>query len=251
MTNNDILIFAITAGKIMLESGAETYRVEDTMLHIAQHFNIPAEVFATTTGVFISDGDNTQIRRISHRTIHLGKVAQINDISRQLVADKLTLSQAIPILDRIAKTAPYNNLIRTIATGLSSTSFTYIFGGDWSDCANALLTGLILNLLLILTTKFKVSSFMGTLLGGVIVALGSILIINLGLGNNIDLIIIGSIMPLVPGLGITNAIRDILAGDYLSGSGRMFDALIIAIALAVGVGFVLKAWLIVFGGFIL
>lgn len=248
MNNKDIITFAITAGQIMLENGAETYRVEDTMMHIAQHFNIEADVFATTTGVFISDGDITQIRRITHRTIHLGKVAKVNDISRKLSNNHLTFEEAQTILSDIMSLPPYSNIVNIIVTGICCFSFTYIFGGSFADCFNSLFTGLLLSLWLILLLRLKVSSFMTTLLGGVSVALSSLVFYNIGIGNNVDNIIIGSIMPLVPGMGLTNAIRDILEGDYLSGSGRIFDALMIAIALAVGIGFILKIWFFIFGG---
>lgn len=58
-------------------------------------------------------------------------------------------------------------------------------------------------------------------------------------GKNINPMITGAIMPLVPGLAITNAIRDIIAGDYLSGGARLFDAVVVAIALATGAGSVM------------
>jgi len=76
-------------------------------------------------------------------------------------------------------------------------------------------------------------------------------LLNLGLGNNINSIIIGTIMPLVPGISLTNAIRDILEGDFLSGSARILDAILIAVAIATGVGTVMNLWYGAFGGVII
>ena len=55
-------------------------------------------------------------------------------------------------------------------------------------------------------------------------------------------------MPLVPGVAITNAIRDIMAGDFLSGTARVVEAVLIAVAIASGVGPVLRIATIMLGG---
>ena len=59
----------------------------------------------------------------------------------------------------------------------------------------------------------------------------------LGGAINLDTVVIGSIMPLVPGVAITNAVRDTLQGDYISGCARILEAFLKAIALGVGVAF--------------
>ena len=53
---------------------------------------------------------------------------------------------------------------------------------------------------------------------------------------NMDVVIISSIMPLVPGVAITNAVRDTLQGDYLSGMARILEVFLKAAAIALGVG---------------
>ena len=64
----------------------------------------------------------------------------------------------------------------------------------------------------------------------------AILSYHFGLCQNIDKVIIGDIMPLIPGLSTVNAVRDIAAGDYLSGAVRIIDAVVITVGIAVGVG---------------
>ena len=49
-------------------------------------------------------------------------------------------------------------------------------------------------------------------------------------------VISGCIMPLVPGVAITNAIRDMLCGDYLSAASRAIEASLAAASIAIGVG---------------
>ncbi len=60
-----------------------------------------------------------------------------------------------------------------------------------------------------------------------------------GITANLDKMIIGGIIPLVPGMALTTAIRDFAGGDYLSGTIRLIDALLIGSSIAIGVGMVL------------
>jgi len=49
---------------------------------------------------------------------------------------------------------------------------------------------------------------------------------------------IGAVMPFVPGVHITNSIRDILAGHLLSGISRGVEALLTACMIGFGVAMV-------------
>ncbi len=55
-------------------------------------------------------------------------------------------------------------------------------------------------------------------------------------GLNSDTIIVSAVMPLVPGVTFTTAIRDTLNGDYAAGSARILEAIVVGLAVAFGVG---------------
>lgn len=100
---------------------------------------------------------------------------------------------------------------------------------------NAFGIGLATKLLMDLMNRLDTNSFFINMIGGVIASTVAVTASGLGLTTQMDTIIIGSIMTLVPGLVITNAIRDIIAGDYLSGLTKGVEALLIAAAIAAGV----------------
>ncbi len=257
MKEKDMLSLVMLAGEIMLSNGAETYRVEDTMrrMLLAENFTI-AESFVTTTGIFASidceaTGVITMVKRVKIRTIHLEKVALVNDLSRKFVAKKITEEDAIEILRKIEKLPPHSLKTRTIFSGVSCFCFCYLFKGNLYDCSAAFIIGLLLCQVTNFFYMRKVANFLIHIIGGVFIAVVALLLLQIKEVTNIDLIIIGSIMPLVPGLALTNAVRDILEGDFMSGTNRIVDAIIIAISVATGVGVVLKFWLFIFGGFLL
>lgn len=246
--------FAMTAGEAMLRFGAETNRVEDTMMRLLVNCGFEtAESFVTTTGIFASiqsehTGIVTMIKRVKNRTIDFEKVADINSLSRNFAERNISFAQGCLMLQDILKKPSMPVGITILASGVGCFAFAKMFGGVWADCFNALFTGLAMQFFVQLMLKNRVSNFLVNLVGGGLLSFFALVLLNLGLGKSLDNVIIGAIMPLVPGISITNAIRDVLEGDFLSGTTRTVDALIVAVAIATGVGTVLKLWFFAFGG---
>ena len=95
---NEILQVATFAGQIILESGGETYRVEDTILRICKTFGAEqAESFVTPTGIMSSICHKGEIysltKRVVSRTVDLNKIDKVNDLSRNILSRNLTVSQ--------------------------------------------------------------------------------------------------------------------------------------------------------------
>lgn len=251
MKNRDeikkILVMAILAGKIMLQNGAETYRVEDTIKRICKSRDIKfTQAFVTPTGIFLSveykDELFSYIQRIKSMKIDLEKIALINDFSRKFVNSDMTVKEGMEHLDQIKNTKPFPKWIKFTCSGLASGFFTLLFGGNFQDLLSAFFAGFIVVLIIDYLNKLNITFFLSNVIGGVIATAISLLFSNILIGSNIDKIIIGSIMPLVPGVSITNAIRDSISGDFLSGVSRTVEAVIIALGIAFGVGSTLKLY---------
>lgn len=96
----------------------------------------------------------------------------------------------------------------------------------------------------------RFSKIMSNIGGGAVITLVAILALQLRIPVPMELshLIVGPLMPLVPGLAFTNGIRDITNGDYLSGPVRMIDSIMVFISIAAGVGVVLAIYNMVTGG---
>lgn len=252
MNHKKLFQFALDLGELMISSGAETFRVEDTMFRILSKSNYQyVEAFVTPTGIFTTMSSSTNdaqpplsyIRRISARNNNMSKIAEANHISRQFCSDVISLDQAISNLQQLKNQKEYSNLQIILATTLTASAFTLMFGGTFPDALTAFITGFALAMVNYFLTKTNTSNFFQLLLGGFVIGFMSILLNRLlHMGNNLNLIIIGGIMPLVPGVAITTGIRDIINGDLVSGVSRAADAFIIAALIATGVGFALKIY---------
>ncbi|MDL2248883.1 threonine/serine exporter family protein [Tyzzerella sp. OttesenSCG-928-J15] len=256
METGKILQFSINTGETMLKNGGETYRVEDTMLRILKKYNFQEiDVFVTTTGIFASVVDENGVstalvKRIIKRTTNLEKIALLNSLSRQFVESKITIDEAQKQLGEIKAKPPYPHIYKCIAASISCASFALLFGGSFKDALAALICGFLLhNLSAKLSSSGRLSSSIVTVINGAFVAVFILLLYELGIGENTDKGIIGTLMLLVPGVGLTNAVRDIMDGDYISGTSRIVDALIIAICIATGVGAGLTLCSAIKGGF--
>ena len=126
--------------------------------------------------------------------------------------------------------------VQILASGLGSAAFCYLFGGNLWDSIAAFLVGLVLYGYVLQISSPHLSKIVGNIGGGALVTVLCGIMYLTGFGKHLNYMIIGSIMPLVPGVPFTNAIRDIADGDYISGAVRMLDALLVFLCIAIGVG---------------
>lgn len=244
------------AGQIMLENGAETYRVEDTMERICKSNNIHSvDTFATPTGIFLSVKTSeyeysTGVKRVRRRITDVNKVYEVNNVSRLMAEKKIQPEEAFDMLTKIDSQYSQSGLSSLASAGACSGAFALLLGGSVADGLITALSGALIQYIDNSFAKRNISYFLSNIAGGAVAALFAILfssILNIG---SLDKIIIGSIIPLLPGIAITNAIRDTIYGDLVSGTTRGVEALLIAISIATGVVIVLKTWLNIFGGII-
>lgn len=246
-----LLNFAMLIGEVMLKNGAETSRVEDTMSRILHTSNCQtAESFVTPTGIFATlDHPDielmTLVKRIEKRHINLNKIAKANQISRHFCDGDATLEASMYALKQVDDEKPYRALMTIAATGVVAGSFTLVLNGTVVDMGIALLSGLLFGIIQFLLVRVDISKFFIDTIGGTISALiAYVFFYHVGIGDNFELVVVSSVMPMVPGVAITNAIRDTLHGDLISGVARTMDALIVAASIATGVGIVLSVLLI-------
>ncbi|UZT05310.1 threonine/serine exporter family protein [Clostridium sp. LQ25] len=248
MDLNKLLNISTLAGKIMLESGAETYRVEETIVRIGLSFGVDdAESFVTPTGIIASlTKDSTTVtlvRRITSRGVDLNKIDLINNLSRQVQAQSMTIDELNTELINISQSDRYSAALTLFSSCAAAGCFALMFGGNIKDFFAAFIIGACIKIVSTVCQKLDINSFFINSLGGGLCAILAIILMKLNICANLDKTIIGSIMLLVPGLTITNAIRDTIAGDLLSGITKAAEAFLVAISIAVGTGAILSLFL--------
>ena len=253
----EALDVASLAGDILLSSGAEIFRVEETISRILSAYGVNSgDAFVLSSGIFLTAGSETEqdfarVRHIPLNAARLDRVTAVNQLSREIVEGKHPPAEAkqllLQIRDMPTKAKPH----QVLASGIGSGCFCFLFGGDFLDSLAAFGAGLLLYLFLLYIVRGRLSKIASNISGGALVTLICILLYQAGFGHHLGQMIIGSIIPLVPGVAFTTSIRDIADQDYIAGSVRMLDALLVTFCIAMGVGLVMSAYHYISGGVLL
>ena len=249
----DVLRLATFIGHLMLSNGAETYRVNDTVKRIcsSRGFN-HINVFVAPNTIIVSDDrfdGYTFMKVIENRCINLNKIDMLNDFSRKFVNQlDMTIDDAINEIKNLDEKSPYNRMELNIWTAIGSSSFAALVGGD--NVLTFILTLITSVMAMIIYDKVKKISnipVFATLVSAIIIGFCGVGLVEFGVLNTPKMLIVGSIMPLLPGVPFIKAVRDLVSGELMSGVGRAIEAGIIATAIAVGVGIAMNMY-VRFGG---
>lgn len=239
-----MLTVTLDIGDGLLRCGAEVHRVEDTLNRIAAAYGVvKCDVFVIISGMHatwrLSDGTTiTETRRVHEYGGDLTLLEQYNDLSRRICREKPEPEEADALFRAVRDSeAPrlhkYRHIYPLFSMGAAA-SFAIFFGGTALDGLASALGGLLVYLLSAPLQKVFDSDLVRTLLNSFCTACFCILLCHFGLGHNVDKVMIGTVMLLVPGVACTTAIRDMMAGDTISGLLRLCNALLTAAALACG-----------------
>ena len=238
-----VLDTAVPAGKIMLQSGAEIHRVEDTIHRILKVSGMKtAEAFVMPTGLIVTLDDPrmdsmTVVKRIKTRGTNLSRIAEVNDISRRFCSGNISLEEAFHSLKHM-KQYTYTALQKYIAQIMVAFFFAILLGGNGWDAVGAGAAGIGMVLILYLGRKIGLNDFFQLLLASAVIAVVAYLAAeNPYQTIQMDIVIIAAIMPIVPGAAITTAVRDTMQGDYVAGGAKALEAFVSAAAIAAGVSF--------------
>ncbi|MBU9725288.1 threonine/serine exporter family protein [Diplocloster modestus] len=234
---------AVLAGEIMLKNNAETYRCEETINHMLKAQK-PARVEAVvlTTSILVTASDRdmnpiTVVRRIKNRDTNLNRICRVNEISRRFCAGALSLKETREELMSVSREKIYRPYLVNLCLVLVSIFYTMLLGGHAIDCVNAAVCGILMAAMTYGGSRLGLRPFIRDFCICAAIAVCACAVGRfLPVPVHLDLIIIATMMPMMPGVAVTNAARDTLQGDYMSGGARMLEAFVKALAIALGVG---------------
>ena len=253
---NKVMELAVYAGEILMRSGAEVHRVEDTIVHICDSCGIKqTNVFSTPSGLFVSldNGDKdvasfTAIKRVREQITDMTKISKVNSFSRELAAGKYSVDEAMAILRDIDKGHQYPALLKILGASMVAFFFCQMFGGGLKEAVISFFAGGISYSLSINLNRYEINLFIrGFLCCGLASLISAVASSFIDMAEYVP-IVTGAFMIYVPGVPLTNSIRDFLSGDMMSGMTRLAEAILIAASVALGAGIVTSVWLLIGGG---
>lgn len=224
---------------MLLESGAETYRAEETVIYM---FNAIAKgkvnVFAVPTAINIDiviDGIHySGLKAVRRREINLEIIDEINNFSRNIVKNGTDIEICFEKLEQIKKKKQGKTLFMILSFGMAAGFFTLMLGGYFFEFLIAFISCTIVQLLRNINVMNRHLIFFHSILGGAIPALIAKLFYHTFHFGDVNIMVIASMLPLFPGIATVNAIRDSVQGELISGVSRLAEAIVTAVALAIG-----------------
>lgn len=247
LSREQTMQMALAMGKVLLKNGAETSRVEDTIVRFCQSNNFPdINVFVTPTVIMLGDETTTNatlICRIRYRSNNLSLVHEVNNFSFNYKRWDVSYDVALRYLDSLLQSAPpYGKWSICLVSGLGSAAFAAMLGGNSHDFVAAFITGGLSMLLLKQLGGYRISAFWENALAGAAIGALAILCCAFSIQCTRTNIIVGALMPFLPGVAITNGLRDYMAGDLISGNCRIAEAMLFATSIAIGLACSLLIW---------
>lgn len=246
MTESLSLVMDI--GEQMLICGAEVHRVEDSVERMCHKLGVKrVDVFIITSSMVVTmyseQGEcYTQTRRILGSGTNMEKLHRLNQLSRDICQKGMTTEEIREKFEEVQKTKGYPFWLTCCSYALIAASFTLFFGGNIGDALIAAFIGICISFVVLLEGKVGFNRIFEKFISSFVVTALAYLFFKIGIIANVDKVIIGNIMVLIPGIGLTNALRDLFTGDSIAGLLRSVECILIA--LAIGAGYFLFAWII-------
>ena len=236
----ELFTCAMDIGEQMLISGAEVHRVEDSIKRMCRSFGAErADVFIITSSMVVTlyaPGGTffTETRRITSSGNDFERLHRLNELSREICAEKLSVAEIRERLKRACSCRKYPFAVECICYAAIAGAFTVFFGGGLSEALVSLVIGLLGRFVLLLAEKLITNRIFTNFFTTAVATALAFTALSLGLIPKVDTVMTGNIMTLIPGIGMTNALRDLLIGDSIAGLLRLTESVLNALAIAAG-----------------
>ena len=237
-------------GKILLKSGAETYRVEDTISRCCLAHGYEVDPFVTPTVIILGNEDTDsfiRVSRIGYRSTNLSLISEMNSMSLSLISEMNSMSYNFAKWDmgyedtckwldkKWRQPAPYGKWMVCLASGIGSAAFAAMLGGNSHEAFAAMLGGNSHDFIAAFITGgaamvalkqiagYHPSAFWENAVAGVVIATVALICCAMSVQCTMEKIIVGALMPFVPGVAFCNGLRDYMAGNLMSGNSRIAE----------------------------
>ena len=240
MEYSKLLDVATELGYGLAMSGAETFRIEESINRVLAAYDIEAETFVIPNCMHISiepvlGRPQTRMRRIGAHGNDIDAVERYSNLSRRICQERPAPEIAMQWLKETKSALhQYSFPWYLLGNALGAFGFCFLFGGGMVDALFSGVCGIVVGLVTYWMDKLGANQFFRTIAAAFPMALLAYTLNIFIPSVRSDCVIIGALMILVPGLLFTNAMRDIIFGDTNSGINRIVQVLLIAVAIALG-----------------
>ena len=253
MIDNQIMSAVLDVGEAMLTSGGEVSRIEQMMTRRCKAYGAErVDAFSITSSMIVTvklpGGEVlTQTRRIREWSIDFERLEKLNNLAEKVSKRPMTPEKIHECLEAIFEKPAYETAFTCLGAILAAGGFAVFFGGTWRDGLAASILAFLFTLIDKNVSHSRMNRIAYCFLLSFISGMIAIFSVKSGIGENLDKIMIGGIMLIIPGVALTNSVRDLLLGDVITGLLRLCESLLVAASVAAGFAVALligRGWLL-------
>lgn len=240
MDYDKLLNLGVELGRRLMDSGAEIYRVEESVERLLRAYGLEPQVFAIPNCLFVSvttpqGHPITRMCRIPAHGTDIEMLERCNELCRRLCSEPAPVEEAARMVEQLSGSRRFPPGVLLLGYAMTTSFFALFFGGGAGDFFSAGLCGLAVGACILFGQRLIGSNiFFCTVVHAALIAALALLLVRAGVGRDLEAITIGTLMVLVPGRALTNAMREIMVGDIFSGLNRTAEVLLVATAIALG-----------------
>lgn len=233
-------LFLVSLAEALLEAGCSTHRLEDRIERLCTAKGLETEILVVPTGIHLQLKHKTALItlfvRVKKLGIKLGQLHDLSDFCDEIVDTGMGTRLAEKQLEKILSLPdPYPQSVIIVCFSIVSTFFQFMLGGGLVECMFCAVLGIVVYLSETFFSGAKQTSFLSNFLSAALVSTLCIWYQNTFGAKNIQLIVLSGLIILTPGLGLTNSIAELSHRQFLSGSARFIEALLILLFISFGV----------------
>ena len=240
MNYNKIVQGILDIGESMLISGAENYRIEDSLYRMCRSYGfVKYDVFVIPSNIQITveteNGDIiTQVRHIENADIDFDQLDYMNNLCRYVCSHTPDEEELQKKYQEVKNRPPQHPAAKYFAGVMGGTGFAVFFGCNFKDAIVAVIVSLMIVVVGKWLEKREGNLFVYNTILSFLSEVIIVLSVRNGFADHPERIMIGIVMLLISGLSTTNGIREILQKDYISGFINIMNSILGAAGIAVG-----------------
>ena len=240
MNYNKIVQGILDIGESMLISGAENYRIEDSLYRMCRSYGfVKYDVFVIPSNIQITveteNGDIiTQVRHIENADIDFDQLDYMNNLCRYVCSHTPDEEELQKKYQEVKNRPPQHPEAKYFAGVMGGTGFAVFFGCNFKDAIVAVIVSLMIVVVGKWLEKREGNLFVYNTILSFLSEVIIVLSVRNGFADHPERIMIGIVMLLISGLSTTNGIREILQKDYISGFINIMNSILGAAGIAVG-----------------
>lgn len=243
----DVIDLALWAGQLLLQHGAETARIEETVHRLGtglgcNWMDILVSPNALVVTAHSGQEFRTKLRRVVSIGVDMNILAQVSDLSYRVNSgelDRLSLRRELERIDRMPR--QYNRWLVVLTVGLSCAAFSKLFNADWPVFGVTFLAAACAMFIRQELSRHYFNPLLVTAATAFAAGLVGSAAALFSLSPRPQIAIAAAVLLLVPGVPLINAAEDLIKGHMVTGLIRGITGMLISLTIALGL--LLALWL--------